>query len=170
MSSLRSMTGEHKVTAQINFYCCRNEVHKLFGCGGKKEQWINACMKNSPLTHTSIHAHLCSLFLFIILPPYISRAPSLTLVQSRMASPPTTRIHTCVHARTHTHTPPRHLSVQRPVSLALGAVGSKRVKEKVYLGSIVLNPTSSLLSPAVLLSIKWSHNITLSASGPSLLL
>lgn len=35
MSALRSMTGELKVTAQMNFYCCCNEVDKLFGCGIK---------------------------------------------------------------------------------------------------------------------------------------
>ncbi len=131
----------------------------------KKRTWINVCMIKSPLTHT--HTHLCSDFPSFIFSPYIPRTPSLTLVQSRMASPPTTRIYTHLGARVHT--PLRHLSVQRPVSLALGAVGSKRVKEKVSLGSVVLNPTSSLLSPAVPLSIKWSHDITPAANGPSLL-
>ncbi|TNN78315.1 hypothetical protein EYF80_011555 [Liparis tanakae] len=39
----------------------------------------------------------------------------------------------------------------RPMSLALGAVGSKRMKEKVSLGSVVSNPTSSLLLPPAVL-------------------
>lgn len=124
---------------------------------------INACLRKSPLSFT--HKPLQCFSLLHFLPLYLSRSISYTCTKLNGVTTHPLHAHTHMHA----HTPPRHLSVQRPVSLALGAVGSKRVKEKVSLGSVVLNPTSSLFSPAVLLSIKWSHNITLSAHGLSLL-
>lgn len=48
------------------------------------------------------HTHLCSVFSSFIFAPCISCAPSLTLAQSWMASPPTTHTHS--RAQTHTHT------------------------------------------------------------------
>lgn len=109
-----------------------------------------------------------SLFHFLLI--HLSHSISYTCTKPNGVTTHQTcaRTHTHTHSGAHTtYTPPRHLSVQRPVSLALGAVGSKGVKEKVSLGSVLLNPTSSLLSPAVLVSIKQSHDITLPADGPS---
>lgn len=117
--------------------------------------WINGCMRKSALTHTPLQCF----FLLHFRPLYLLRSISRTC--TKLNGVTTHHSHSLTRADTHTHTPPRHLSVQRPVSLALGAVGSKT--EKVSLGSLVLNPTSALLSPAVLLSIKRSHSITLCA-------
>lgn len=119
--------------------------------------WINGCMRKSALTHTPLQCF----FLLHFRPLYLLRSISHTC--TKLNGVTTHHSHSLTRADTHTHrhTPPRHLSVQRPVSLALGAVESKT--EKVSLGSLVLNPTSALLSPAVLLSIKRSHSITLCA-------
>lgn len=120
----------------------------------EKSTWINDCMIKS---HTPLQCFSPP----SSVPPLISLPLHLLHLYKAECR------HHPAHTNTRAHTPPRHLSVQRPVSLALGAVGSKRVKEKKCL----LAPSSRIPlplfvpPPAVPLSIKRSHDITLSADG-----
>lgn len=120
----------------------------------EKSTWINDCMIKS---HTPLQCFSPP----SSVPPLISLPLHLLHLYKAECR------HHPAHTNTRAHTPPRHLSVQRPVSLALGAVGSKRVKEKKCLSA----PSSRIPlplfvpPPAVPLSIKRSHDITLSADG-----
>lgn len=120
----------------------------------EKSTWINDCMIKS---HTPLQCFSPP----SSVPPLISLPLHLLHLYKAECR------HHPAHTNARAHTPPRHLSVQRPVSLALGAVGSKRVKEKKCLSA----PSSRIPlplfvpPPAVPLSIKRSHDITLSADG-----
>lgn len=120
----------------------------------EKSTWINDCMIKS---HTPLQCFSPP----SSVPPLISLPLHLLHLYKAECR------HHPAHTNTRAHTPPRHLSVQRPVSLALGAVGSKRVKGKKCLSA----PSSRIPlplfvpPPAVPLSIKRSHDITLSADG-----
>lgn len=129
----------------------------------KKKKKINGCIKKSQ------PSLLLTFFSSFIFSSYIPHAPSLPLLQSRTPSPPTTCTHGHTARRTRTHAHGVAICLcSGPCLLHWEQLGRKRLK--VSLGSQVQNPTSPLLSPAVLLSIKWSHNIALSADGLPLLL
>lgn len=88
----------------------------------EKSTWINDCMIKS---HTPLQCFSPP----SSVPPLISLPLHLLHLYKAECR------HHPAHTNTRAHTPPRHLSVQRPVSLALGAVGSKRVKEKKCLSA-----------------------------------
>lgn len=88
----------------------------------EKSTWTNDCMIKS---HTPLQCFSPP----SSVPPLISLPLHLLHLYKAECR------HHPAHTNTRAHTPPRHLSVQRPVSLALGAVGSKRVKGKKCLSA-----------------------------------